>query len=113
MISPIAPFTEISKEEAVWRSAVQFGDRLTVVTRNSVYMLVALSDGRFIISGGWFERENAGPSVVYVAGCTYGGSAINHKIVAAPRLRLELGNGLVTTEIQHVIFERFADPAVN
>lgn len=97
----------MSESAGVWRSSLQWGDRLTIVTLNSVYTLVAMENNSFMISGGWFDRNCASPAVVKVAGCTYGGSAINRKLIAAPGLHLELGNRVVTTEIQQVILERF------
>ncbi len=101
----------VGKSGGVWRSSLQWGDRLTVVTLNSVYTLIAREDGSFMISGGWFDRQNASPAVVKVAGCTWGGTAINPRLVAAPGLHLELGNRVVTTEIRQVIHERFESSA--
>lgn len=88
--------------EGVWRSAVQWGDRIVVRTRNSVYTLHALEGGAFAVSGGWFDQESADHQVVTVAGCTWGGRAINERLLAAPGLFLEFGNGVVTTRIQRV-----------
>lgn len=99
--------TAVAESDGVWRSSLRWGDRLTVVTLNSVYTLVALEDNWFRISGGWFDRTSASPALVRVAGCTYGGSAINRRLIAAPGLHLELGNRVVTTEIQQVVVERF------
>ena len=103
----------IEESAGVWRSSVQWGDRITVVTLNSVYTLTALENGSFIISGGWFDERRASPARVKVAGCTGGGTAINTKLVAAPGLHLELDNRVVTTEIQQVIVERLDPLAVN
>jgi hypothetical protein len=100
----------ISDEDGVWRSSLQWGDRVTIVTLNSVYTLIAMDNDSFIISGGWFDRSNASPAKVKVAGCTCGGTAINSKLIAAPGLHLELGNRVVTTQIQRVVVERFASP---
>ena len=97
----------LADAEAVWRSSLQFGDRITVVTRNSVYTLIAIENDVFIISGGWFDQQSASPARVAVAGCTCGGTAINRKIIAAPGLHLEFGNRVLTTEIQRVVVERF------
>ena len=78
------------------------GDRVIVSTRNSVYSLVARADGLFEISGGWFEREGAGETVVEVLGCTAGGHALFSEHIAAPGLFMELGDGLRTTRIRTV-----------
>ncbi|HUP47955.1 MAG TPA: hypothetical protein VNA04_04110 [Thermoanaerobaculia bacterium] len=97
----------VGASAGVWRSSLQWGDRVTIVTLNSVYTLITMDDDRFMISGGWFDRHRASPAVVNVAGCTCGGAAINRKLIAAPGLHLELGNRVVTTEIRQVTLERF------
>ena len=43
---------------------------------------------------------------VPINGCTYGGSAIQHDVVAAPGLFLEFGNNVSTTRIQNVSLVR-------
>lgn len=96
----------IEESVGVWRSSLRWGDRITIVTLNSVYTLTALENDAFIISGGWFDQRRTSPARVKVAGCTGGGTAINTKLVAAPGLHLELDNRVVTTEIQQVIVER-------
>lgn len=87
------------------RSDVAPGDRLLVSTKNSIYSLVARADGRFDISGGRFARD-AGPEsstrTLEVHGCTAGGHALFTRIVAAPGLFLELGDGTRTTRIRRV-----------
>ena len=88
--------------EGVRRAAIREGDRIIVRTRNSVYLLHALEGGAFAVSGGWFDREHSPRRVVRVNGCTWGGRAINERLVAAPGLFLEFGNGVVTTRIQRV-----------
>ena len=103
----------IEETDAVWRASVQWGDRLTIVTLNSVYTLIALGDDLFLISGGWFDRQNESPALVKVSGCTCGGAAINRHLIAAPGLHLELGNRVVTTEIQRAVHERFEPVATN
>ena len=99
--------SSIDESAGVWRSSLQWGDRLTIVTLNSVYTLIAMGNDSFIVSGGWFDRQSASPALVKVAGCTCGGAAINQKLIAAPGLHLELGNRVVTTQIQQVVLERF------
>jgi hypothetical protein len=81
------------------------GDRLLVSTKNSIYFLVARADGRFDISGGRFARESGpegGTQTLAVHGCTAGGHALFTRIVAAPGLFLELGDGTRTTRIRSV-----------
>ena len=81
------------------------GDRLLVSTKNSIYCLVARADGRFDISGGRFARDlgpEGGTQTLEVHGCTAGGHALFTRIVAAPGLFLELGDGTRTTRIRRV-----------
>jgi hypothetical protein len=77
------------------------GDRVIVSTRNSVYCLHAVGGDRFVVYGGWFEK-NPGSRLTSVNGCTYGGAAIRTDIVAACGLFLEFGNNVSTTRIQRV-----------
>lgn len=87
------------------RSDLAPGDRLLVSTKNSIYSLVARTDGRFDISGGRFARDpqgGDGTQTLAVHGCTAGGHALFTRIVAAPGLFLELGDGTRTTRIRRV-----------
>lgn len=98
--------------EGLWRSALEWGDRLIVITLNSIYSLYVIDDDQFIVTGGWFDRKQSSPAIVRIAGCSWGGSAINRKLVAAPGLHLEFGNGVVTTPIQRVILTRREEESV-
>jgi hypothetical protein len=90
-------------DDAVRKTDLRCGDQVIVTTRNSVYSLLALGDDNFFVSGGWFDKaDDADPTLITVNGCTYGGSAIRHDIVAAPGLFLEFGNNVSTTRIQNV-----------
>ena len=42
----------------VRRGELAPGERLVVATRNSIYSLRVLADGRFAVSGGWLARES-------------------------------------------------------
>lgn len=86
----------------VRRDEVVPGDRLVVATRNSIYVLLACSDGRFVVSGGSFARQGAGERRLAVNGCTAGGRALYSDVVAAPRLFLEFADGTTTTRIRSV-----------
>ncbi|HET7711621.1 MAG TPA: hypothetical protein VFL80_06800 [Thermoanaerobaculia bacterium] len=98
----------------ITRDSLQWGDRITIVTQNSIYVLTAGEDDKFVVSGGWFDRKELSPADVGVAGCTWGGSSINRNVIAAPGLCLEFGNGVVTTEIQRVTLTRYqSDRSVN
>jgi len=86
----------------VRKSCLELGDCLIVRTRNSSYRIVSLGDGRFQVSGGWFDRTGASPATLTINGCTWGGTAIHADVVAAQGLFLEFGNRVLTTRIQEV-----------
>ncbi len=88
--------------DAVRKSDLQFGDRVIVTTRNSVYTLCTLGGDSFAVSGGWFDRNGEAPTTVTVAGCTYGGRMIRQDVVAARGLFMEFGNRVSTTRIRRV-----------
>lgn len=93
--------------DAVHKDDLQFGDRVIVTTRNSVYTLCTLGGDSFAVSGGWFDQNADAPATVTVAGCTYGGSMIRQDVVAARGLFLEFGNRVSTTRIRGVRVERW------
>jgi hypothetical protein len=88
--------------DGIWVDGLEPGDFIVVRTRNSVYALVVLGDGRYRVTGGWFEATGANGSDVRVAGCTWGGAAIHTKLVAAAGMFLEFDNGVRTTRIRDV-----------
>jgi hypothetical protein len=87
--------------DGVWTDNVQTGDWIIVRTRNSVYSLAPLGQGRFHVTGGWFAARAAEERNVRIAGCTWGGAAIHTRLVAAGMF-LEFDNGVRTTRIQDV-----------
>jgi len=100
---PLAALAEAADRiHGVRRVDLSAGDRLLVATRNSIYLLTALADGLFQVSGGFFERQGRGAVRLAVAGCTAGGRALFRDIVAAPGLFLEFADGTHTTRIRHV-----------
>lgn len=88
--------------ESVRKRDLSWGDSLLVVTRNSTYTISPAGDGTFWISGGWFDQRQLSPARLPINGCTGGGTAIKHDILAAPGLFLEFGNGVLTTRIREV-----------
>lgn len=86
----------------VWGRDVRAGDWVIVRTRNSVYSLAALGDGRFSVAGGWFAAKCAEATPVRVVGCTWGGRAILTGMVAAPGMFVEFDNGVHTTRVREV-----------
>ena len=89
------------------------GDWVLVRTRNSLYILGCLGGGAYLVSGGWFDKHGAGPSVVRVNGCTWGGRAILTGMVAAFGMFVEFDNGVGTTRIQEVRLLRGATATVH
>ncbi len=81
---------------------VQAGDWIVVRTKNSTYALAAAGDGTFTVSGGWFAAAGAEATAVRVVGCTWGGSAILERMVAAPGMCIEFDNGVRTTRAREV-----------
>lgn len=88
--------------QGVWASDVRTGDWVVVRTKNSVYALAALGDGRFQVAGGWFALKGEEAVPVRVTGCTWGGRAILTKMVAAPGMFIEFSNGVHTTRVRDV-----------
>jgi hypothetical protein len=84
-----------------------------VRTRNSLYVLGFLGGGAYQVSGGWFDKHGAGPTVVRVNGCTWGGRAILTGMVAAPGMFIEFDNGVGTTRIQELRLLRGAAATVH
>lgn len=102
---------EADRAEQVRRQDLRDGDFVIVTTRNSTYTLGVLGDGRYLVSGGWFDRQRLSPHRVAISGCTWGGSAIQQDVVAAPGLFLEFGNRVMTTRIRRVEVMRDVAPS--
>lgn len=93
---------QMSWVDSVRKRDLAWGDSILVVTRNSTYTIASAGDGTFWVSGGWFDNRQLSPARLSINGCTGGGTAIKHDILAAPGLFLEFGNGVLTTRIQEV-----------
>ena len=102
---------DAARGPAVRKGELAPGDHVVVRTRNSVYKLWARADGTFIVTGGWFDKMHDRPVRLGINGCTYGGRAIRHDVVAAPGLFLEFANNVCTTRIQRVEVFRARDAA--
>ena len=90
------------------------GDSLSVRTRNSTYSIRVLGGNLYSISGGWFDQQGLSPFETSIAGCTWGGRAIQPDLVAACGLHLEFGNQVITSAIQEVKVVRLqGDPWIN
>jgi hypothetical protein len=106
--------TAMSKAiHGVWKDDVEMGDRLVVETRNSTYVLEALGDSVFVVSGGWFDRTPRDAREVRIVGCNWGGSCVDVRLAAAPGLCLEFSNGVVTSPVRRVAVYRTPDTTTN
>jgi hypothetical protein len=81
---------------------VQPGDWVIVRTKNSTNSLLANEDGTFDATGGWFSREEHSGMRLRIAGCTWGGSALMTRMIAAPGMFLEFANNVRNTRIREV-----------
>ena len=88
--------------DVVRKRDIHDGDCVVVTTRNSRYTIWALGNGMYLVWGGWFDLQGSSPQRMTINGCTWGGSVIKRDIVAARGLRLEFGNTVLTTRIEHV-----------
>ena len=102
---------EVERLQGVEKADLKCGDLVMVHTRNYSYAIFCLGDGRYRVSGGWFDRTGASPATTTINGCTWGGSAIKTDLVAGRGLFLEFGNHVVTTRIQQVQVIRADEPA--
>lgn len=91
------------------RASISLGDRIVVTTLNSVYTINCLGNETFSVTGGWFDKRELSPAVVRIRGCSFGGSAINRRLVAAKGLHIEFDNGVVTTAIRRFVMWRSVD----
>ena len=114
---PLAALVAVADTLAgVRRGDLAPGERLVVATRNSIYSLTTLADGRFAVSGGWLTRAGLGERTLAVSGCTFGGRALLTDLVAAPGLFLEFADGTATTRIRsvrRVSADSCGDPSMN
>ncbi len=99
--------------DTIDRAEVEPGDRLVVVTLNSTYTLHYLGDGRWRVTGGWFEKNTTTPAVVRITGCSLGGSVINQRVVVGSGLRIEFDNRVVTTTIRRFTLWRTDESILN
>jgi hypothetical protein len=84
----------------ILKAELHVGDRVLVITCNSIYSIRKAEGGFYYVSGGWFDRKGLSPLKTTIRGCTWGGSAIKLDIIAACGLRLEFGNRVITSPIR-------------
>ena len=85
------------------RSELHPGDVVMLHTRNSVYRARFLDDGKFAVSGGWFDQHYTTEFVTSITGCTWGGKCINREFVGSCGMRVEFGNRVITSILQRVV----------
>lgn len=100
--SDLAEMRDLQNINAISRSDVAAGDRIVIQTANSTYLVEALSDKEFLVSGGWFDRNDLSPYVSNIHGCTMGSSAIYHNLLAAIGLCIEFDNQVTTSPITEI-----------
>jgi hypothetical protein len=93
---------QLGRMFTLYKSQLRPGDRLYLKTCNSLYSIQVVDDGHYLVSGGWFDKHNLSPFRIKISGCTFGGSIIKTDIIAAPGLRLEFENRLVTSPVQKI-----------
>jgi len=93
---------EADRLEGVRKRDLAQGDWVLVTTRNSTYVICALGNDLYSVSGGYFDRKGLSPATVAINGCTWGGTAIKVDLIAGRGLFLEFGNRVLTTRIQNV-----------
>jgi len=93
--------------DGIWADDVEPGDRLVVQTENSTYLLTALPNRLFRVSGGWFSAQGLDDLEVRIVGCTWGGRAILTRLVAAPGMCIEFDNTVQTTSVREVRLFRY------
>lgn len=95
----------------VQKTDLHAGDWVVVRTEHSTYTILVLENGKYKVSGGWFDRKFSVPVEIGIVGCTWGGSAVKIDVVAACGLRLEFGNKVKTSCIR--TFTVFRNSVVN
>ena len=92
-----------SRAVGIRRSELFAGDVLMLYTRNSVYTAQYLGNGKFSVTGGWFDLNEDQSSEISIAGSTWGGKCINRELLASPGMRVEFGNRVITSVLQRVV----------
>jgi len=62
-----------------------------------------MDDGRFAVSGGWFDQHYDREFITSITGCTWGGKCINREFVGSCGMRVEFGNRVLTSVLQRVV----------
>ena len=84
----------------VRKNDLNMGDCVLATTQNSDYLIYSIGNGNYIVSGGWFARKGMSPIKVAVTGCTHRGKAISTLSLVVMGLKIEFGNGILTSPVQ-------------
>jgi hypothetical protein len=104
--------SEISdRMNQVFKHRLEPGDQVYLKTENSIYIVKVICNDEFLVSGGWFDKQNLSPHKINIRGCTWGGKIIKTDIIAAPGLCIEFSNNLVTSRINKIFF--FSRKSIN
>jgi hypothetical protein len=88
----------------VYKYKLEKGDQVYIKTLNSVYIIKVVNNNEYLVSGGWFDKQNLSPYKINIRGCTWGGTAIKTDIIAATGLCIEFSNNLITSRIHNVFY---------
>lgn len=75
--------------------------------KNQILIFYILEDEFYLVSGDWFDRKGQSPQKTTITGYSWGSNVIKVDILAACGMRLEFGNGVLTTPIQKIIVMPF------
>ncbi len=94
---------QIDQLKQVHKKDLGTGDRLLIITQNSIYTVEVIDSDVYKVSGGWFAKRGISAAELNILGCTWGGSMIKLDVVAACGLCVEFGNRVVTSRIRKIV----------
>lgn len=65
------------KQLNIYKHRLRQGDQSYLKTINSIYVIKVTELGEYMVSGGWFDRQNLSPLKINIRGCTWGVSYKN------------------------------------
>lgn len=95
-----AELAQLAWLDMLKKSELEPGSIVQVQTTYSIYELLILDQDEVLVSGGWFDKHNLSPYRARINGCTWGGSAIKHDIIAGAMMHIEFsigGRNILTT----------------
>ena len=88
----------------IHKSNLNAWDTIILKTINSVYFVKVQEQEQYLVSGGWFDKNNLSPAITTINGCTWGARIIKNNIIGACGLHLEFGNKIVTSRIKKIFY---------